>query len=146
MPAGFLPDEGIQFQLECILKRPLPGILPWTLILFVNDLNPDFDVTLDDLEEATWSGYSRVTLDRSNWTTTSVADGCAHAVWGNDAIVWYVTGGPVQTNYGYAYVDFTTDEIRFIQRFDAEDIRPVQVGGKVTLLPMYTLTSAECDE
>lgn len=144
MPAGLLPNEGIAAQLEYILKASISGVLPWELMFWVNDIEPDHDTVLADLQEATWSGYSRLTMDRANWTTPTVHDGCAHSTWGTEAVVWYVTGGPTETIYGYAYVDASAGVIRFVQRLDPEDIRPVEVGGKVLLLPAYTLTSAEC--
>lgn len=146
MPPGILPNEGIGAQLEYILKSAISGVLPWELMFFVNDITPTAATVLADLVEASWSGYMRATLDRADWTTPTVDDGCAHSTWGTDAIVWYVTGGPTETNYGYALVDTMAGVIRCIQRFDDEDITPVVIGGQVTLLPEYTLTSAECPE
>jgi hypothetical protein len=144
MPAGLLPDEGIGDLLEYILKRSISGVVPWQLIFFVNDITPDNTTVLADLTEATWGGYSRVDLDRDTWTVPDVNPNCAHSTWGVDAIVYFVTSGPLETNYGYAYIDPTEGVIRFIQRFDAPDIAPVEVGGKVTILPAFTLTTAEC--
>jgi hypothetical protein len=144
VPDGLLPDEGIGAQCEYILKRSIAGVLPWQLIYFVNDIVPTSATVLDDLEEASWGGYTRLTLDRDQWQTPTVHSGCAHSTWGTDAQVWFVTGGPTQTNYGYAYIDFTAGVIRFIQRFDDADIEAVTVGGKVSILPAYTLTSAAC--
>lgn len=144
MAEGFIPNEGIADQLEYILKRSVSGVLPWQLIFWTNDLVPDFDTVLDDLTEATFSGYNRLTMDRSNWTTPTVHNGCAHSTWGTEAQVWYVTGGPVETIYGYAYIDPGAAKIRFVQRFDDGDIQPIRIGGKVTILPTYTLTSAAC--
>jgi hypothetical protein len=144
MPAGLLPSEGIGDQLEYILKRSISGVLPWTLIFWTNDIEVDCDTVLDDLVEATFGGYTRLTLDRNEWITPVVDGCCATSTWKTVAQVWNVTSGPTETIYGYAYVDFTAGVIRFIQRFDEEDIAPIVVGGKVTILPKYTLTSAEC--
>lgn len=144
MPSGIIPNEGLGDTLEYILKRSIGGVLPWQLMFWVNDIVPDADTELGDLEEATWSGYSRVDLTRPDWTTPTVHDGCAHSTWKTEAQVWYVTGGPEETIFGFAFVDVTLGVIRFIQRLDPEDIQPVSIGGKVTLLPTYTLTSAEC--
>lgn len=144
MPAGLLPNEGIADQLEYLLKRSISGVLPWTLVLWINDIVPDADTVYDDLEDATFVGYSAVTMDRDQWTTPTVEDGCAHSTWKDVATVWFVNGGPTQTIYGYAYVDESEEVIRFIQRLDDADIQPVTVGGKVSILPAYTLTSAEC--
>ncbi len=145
MPDGVLPDEGIGLQLECILSRSVAGISPWQLLFWVNDLVPDADTVYADLIEATWGGYSRVTLTRSSWQTPTVGGGCAHSQYGTEALVWYVTGGPTETNYGYAMIDPTTNKIQFIQRFDDADISPVSIGARVVLLPEYTLTSAACE-
>lgn len=145
MPDGILPTEGIGQQLECILKRSVAGIGPWTLMLFVNDVMPDVDTVLDDLVEATFGGYFPVTLTRPDWTTPFLdSDGCASSTWGTVATTWYVTGPPTETPYGYALVDTSVGVIRFIQRFEDTDIAPVEVGGRVSLLPRYTLTSAPC--
>jgi hypothetical protein len=145
MPAGVLPDEGITAQLDTILRRTVSGLSNWWLILFVNDYTPDDTTTLADLTEATFGGYTRVELTRPDWSAAVIDHpGCAKSVWGTDAIVWLVTSGPTETIYGFAYVDFTTNKVQLAQRFDPGDIAPVVVGGRVAMVPAYTLTSAEC--
>jgi hypothetical protein len=144
MPDGILPDEGSADQLEYILQRPISGVMSWSLMLWVNDIEPDSDTVLGDLEEADFDGYSRVTLDRDMWTTPDVHDGCAESTWGTDAIVWHVGPDPDQTVYGYAMVDRTVGVIRFVQRFDDADIEPLEQDTDFKLLPQYTLTSAPC--
>lgn len=144
MPAGVLPDEGIGDQLEYILKRTISGVLPWQLILFKNDVTPDAATVLADLEEATFTGYGRVDLIRDTWTVPTVDDGCAVSTWGDYPVEWWVTGGLPETLYGYAMIDSTLEVIRFVQRFDEEDIVPLEIGSRVLLLPTYTLTSGEC--
>lgn len=144
MPAGLLPDEGIADQLSYILSRSISGVLPWQLMFWTNDIIPDSGTVLDDLVEATFGGYVRLTMDRDNWVIGTPSAGCVHATWGTTAQVWYCTAGPVETIYGYAYVDTSLGVIRFVQRFDDDDIAPLEVGGKILLLPEYTLTSAEC--
>jgi len=96
MPDALLPDEGIGQQLECILQRTVSGVLPWNLMLWVNDIVPDTDIVLADLVEATFGGYSQVTLTRSDWTTPDVHDGCAHSTWMITPTVWNVTSGPTE--------------------------------------------------
>jgi len=144
MPSGILPDEGIGDQLYYILSAPIAGVVGWQLLLFVNDITPDFDAVLADLEEATWEGYSRMTLDRATWTMPDVNMGCATSTYGTEPIVYFPEGTDIQTNYGCAYVDPSKSVIRFVQRFDDADIAPIQPGGQFSLLPQYTLTSASC--
>lgn len=144
MPAGLLPQEGIGDQLEYILRANISGVAPWQMIFFKNNVIPDENTVLADLEEADFGGYMRLTMTRATWTSPTLSGHCATSTWGSDAVVWSVTGGPPQTLYGYAYIDFTSGVIRFVQRFDDADISPIVVGGQITLLPQYTLTSAAC--
>jgi len=146
VPNGVLPEEGIAKQLEYLLKSEIAGVLPWQLWLWVNDIEVDAETVLADLEEATFGGYVRATLTRSEWEGFTVAHGCCIADWGAEPIVWFVTDDTEETVFGYALVDATTEVIRFVQRFDAEDIEPLEIGGKFLLRPRYTLTSAECPE
>lgn len=144
MAAGLLPNEGIADQLAYILQKSISGVLPWQLRYFVNDIVPDADTVLDDLVEASFTGYTRLTMDRDLWVIGEPDAGCVHATFGTYAQVWYCTAGPVETIYGYAYVDASLGVIRFIQRFDDADIAPLEIGGRILLLPEYTFRSAEC--
>jgi hypothetical protein len=145
MPDGLIPDEGLDNSLLRILDPAgRGGSATWRLIFFVNDITPDADTVLADLDEATWGGYSFVTLMPGLWVTPIVSDGCATSNYGTDALQWNVLNSMSQTNYGYALVDPGAGVIRFIQRFDDADIQPLVTGGTVLLLPQYTLTSAAC--
>lgn len=144
MPAGFIPDIGLGPTLRELLGKDAPNVIPWELLLWTNNYVPDNNATIELLTEATFGGYSRVTLVRATWTDPTVNPNCAHTTWGTDAVVWDVTGGPVETIYGYAFVDPTTNVLRFIQRFDTPDIQPIVIGGRFLLLPQYTLTNAVC--
>ena len=144
MPQGILPDQGIGDVLGYILSADIMGVLPWQLVLFVNDLTPDNSTTWDQLVEATWQGYNRVTLQRNGWTTPAVSEGCAVSYMGSTPYTWTVGIGSPQTNYGCAYYDQSSGVLRFVQRFDDGDIRPTTPGMKLSILPQFTLTSAAC--
>ena len=144
MPAAVIPNEGLGAQLLELLGKQAPGVLPWQLLFWVNDIEPDAGTVLADLEEATFGGYARLTLDRDEWTGLSVANGCAKVTWGMEPQIWYVTSGPVETIYGYAFLDPGYNVLRLVQRFDDADIEPIKLGGKVMMLPEYTLTSCAC--
>ena len=145
MPDGIVPDEGADNILLRILDPAgRGGSASWRLILWVNDITPNFATVRANLTDATFGGYSFVTLDPAVWTTPTVSDGCASSDYGTDSLVWYVTTGPVQTIYGYAFIDTGPNVIRFVQRFDPEDISEAPVGSRVVLLPRYTHTSAAC--
>lgn len=144
MPPGILPNEGIGDQLGYILRADIPGVLPWELLLWVNDLEPDADTVYADLTEASFYGYHRVSLDRDVWTVPSVNDGCATSYAGDVPITWTVESTEPQTIYGVAYLDQSAGVLRYVQRFDDEDIQVTEPGLKLRLLPQYTLTSAAC--
>jgi hypothetical protein len=146
MPAAIIPTEGVTQQHQWLLGVDTGIHLPWKLMLWVNDYTPTTATVLADLVEASWSGYSRVLLDPAMYTFADPMNGCSHAQWGTDPYVWYVTGGPVETIFGWAAIDELAGVIRRVQRFDADDIGPVTVGGQVLFLPVFTLTSAECQE
>lgn len=144
MAAGLIPTEGVgPTLLELLGAVPTPT-LPWQMLLWQNDFLPTVAVTLVDLVECDFAGYNRLTLLRENWQTPTVSAGCAHSTWGTDPVVWDVVGGPVQTVFGYAYVEMLTGVLRFVQRFDDDDLTPILIPGTVSVLPEYTLTSAEC--
>lgn len=145
MPSGLLPDEGIGEQLANILSATISGVLPWQLVLFVNDLTPTFETVFSDLTEASWPGYARFTLTRSYWTTPAVNQGCAASTWGTVPLVYYVGAVADETiNYGAAYYDQSNDVLAWVQRFDDADLNPLVAGGQFQILPQYTLTSAAC--
>ncbi len=144
MPDGLIPDEGLAVPLARILDPAGANQSSWRLVLWVNDVTPDADTVLADLTQATFGGYSFVTLVPGTWTVPVVADGCATSTYGTVALVWYVTAAMGETVYGYALIDPGAGVIRFVQRFEADDIEPLETGGRVLLLPQYTLTSAAC--
>ena len=126
MPDGFMPNEGIGAPLLRIVNPVGADHNPWRLVFWVNNFTPDKTVTLAALTQATWGGYTFVTLDPTQWTAPVVTDPAG------------------QTNYGYALIDTVAGVIRWIQRFDPADIVALTLGAQVTLLPQMTLTSASC--
>ncbi len=144
MSNAVLPDEGIADQLMYLLSSDIMGVLPWDLMLWVNDIEPDNETVYADLIEAKFYGYHRVTLSRNNWQTPTVLDGCATSISGTAPIVWTVAPGRIETVYGVAYVDRLSKLIRYVQRFDDGDIRVTEPHAQLVLWPQYTLTSAAC--
>jgi hypothetical protein len=144
MPDGISPDEGITALLDYVLRADIPGVYPWQLMLWVNNYTPVAGTTLANLTEASFAGYARASLPREDWTPAVATAGCCSSEFGTSPIQWVCTGGPFETVYGYALVDATANKLRYVQRFDANDIRPVALGFPLTLRPRITLTSAPC--
>ena len=144
MPDGILPNEGIGDQLKYLLQSPISGVLPWKFVFFVNNIGPDFTTVYADLVLSSFGGFTPFDLSRADWTDPVVTGNCALSTWGTDVLSWTFTSGPLETIYGYAYLDYAAHKIRFIQRFDVADIQTVVIGEKIRLLPRYTLTSCSC--
>lgn len=144
MPDGFIPNEGLSSPIARILNPVGADHNAWRLIFWVNNFTPTKSVTLSMLTEATWGGYTFVTLDATQWTAATVTGNCAKSTYGTTSLTWTVTNPAGQTNYGYALVDPAAGVIRWIQRFDPADIQALSLGAQVNLLPQYTLTSAAC--
>lgn len=142
---GVLPDEGIGQILQWILKTDLPGVLPWQLMLFVNDITPTYSTVLADLTEASWGGYGRWNLLRENWIDPEIDEGCATSTYGTEPLSWSVGDPFDQMNYGVAFVDRSVGVLRYVERFASEDIFSLESGMAYSLLPVYTLTSAACN-
>ncbi len=146
MPQGILPNEGIGAQLGYILSAPIMGVLPWELLLWVNDVVPTADTVWADLVEATFTGYHRVSMSRNTWTTPAVSGGCAVSTLSDVPVVWTNNDTTSPTIYGLAYLDQSSGVLRFVQRFDDGDIRALVPNATLTVLPQYTLCSASCSQ
>ncbi len=131
------PNEGLDDQLAYILKAPISGVISWVLMLWLNaDLFPTTQTVYADLTEASFTGYSRVTVDRAQWTDPVLQGNAAVSTWGTTPTQWVATGTP-QTLYGWAMVTQLSPVIRYVQRFPipitAADGVPVGVLPRVTL-------------
>lgn len=133
------PNEGLPALLDYMLKDDVSGVGPWELILWTNDITPDQDTEYGDLTEATFTGYSSVTVTREDWTAAVIDSDVAVSTWGETPTTWTNTGSE-QTVYGYAMVTATSPVIRLIERFAS----PVVMGtnGILGLLPRVTLGTA----
>src|SRR5262245_13622968 len=129
-----MPNEGIGDLCEYILKRPIVGVLPWELVLWVNDFEPDVETVFADLVEASFPGYTRWSLDRDTWTVPIVADGCAESTYGEELLSFTNGGSESVTLYGYALYDPSSNVLRFVQRFDDDDIQPLDTFNVFRIL------------
>lgn len=77
----------------------------WVMLLFVNDhtvTDADQDVTA--LEEASWSGYARKSVNATTWVSQPVAGHIAQEL-APAFLQFDNTGGPTETVFGYAILD-----------------------------------------
>lgn len=133
------PNEGLADMLDFILSADIEGVLPWQLMLWTNDdLEPAQDTVFDDLDEAQFYGYSRWSLDRSEWLAAVIEDDAAVSTYTEEPLTWTPNGSGA-TIYGYALVTPIDSVIRFIEAFD----EPIDVVPEVEIgvLPRVTLTT-----
>jgi hypothetical protein len=144
VPDGLVPDEGLGDTLADILKNEPEVLIAWSLVLFANDIDPTRTTVYADLVQPTWSGYSSRSLARDGWLEPVVTAGCAVTTYGTDPQMWTVGEVTAELVYGWALLDPSRGRLRFVQRFDSGDIRPLDVNEQFGLLPRYTFTTAVC--
>jgi len=133
-----LPDIGLADQLDYMLRAAIVGVLPWELALFTN--NPTFSqaTVWADMTEATFTGYSRVTLTRATWTAATIISGRAVSTWDTVPVQWTCTGSP-QTIYGAAILEPVSNKVRKAEKFASPVVQAV--GGILQFLPRWTYTT-----
>jgi len=141
MPIGIVPDEALAAELRRILDNEDTQFAAWSLRLFSNDLTPTKDTVFADLVEPTWAGYGPRTLTPAGWGAAVIVAHFATSSHGTAAVQWTNNSGAPVTVFGLMYLDPTTGTLRFVQRFDAAEIVPVDPGGTIALLPKFTYRS-----
>lgn len=141
MAAGRVPNVGLIEATSRVIKDAISGVLPWTLLLWVNDYDPDATTVIGDLTEASFAGYSQITLDRAEWTTPVVDVDTVVSTWKTVPQLWQCTDTSDQTIYGYAFVDLLSGVVEFVQRLEDVDITEMTLGRVFTLLPRYRTKS-----
>lgn len=117
-----IPHEGeIQLEKDLLAGGSLEN---WTLKLFQNNITPSETDSSATYTEATFTGYSAVTLTRSlsgsTWSTPSgtgsvLESGCAKSTYGASAQSWSATSA--QTIYGYYILGATSGKVVAAEKF-----------------------------
>lgn len=138
MADGIIPDGGLTRGLQWTLVNGDTELDAWRLLLFKNDITPTRLTVLADLVEPSWPGYARYPLMPDSWHFSEPVDGVATAVWGEDPVEFLNTFGPTETVFGCAFLDPLFSVLRYVQRFDPGDIRPIAAGESVLIVPRIT--------
>lgn len=143
---GICPDEGLERRLLRLLVNADTEFQPWSCLLFVNDFTPDVTTTLADLDEPTWLSYARKSLQADQWVMLGVTDSEANAQYGEEPLYWENDSGPDETVYGYAIYDSMLSQLVLVQRFDPDDIREIETGQQIGVLPKFSFRSQTASE
>lgn len=140
-----IPDEGIEPQLMTLLGQQPFGAVPWQLLLFTNDVDPDHTTTFADLVEATGGAYARVTLDPTQWQPPTVTAGMATSLWTSSPVEFSPAGSATWDVYGWAYCDAATNKLKLVYQ-QAASGSPIHVTAAVPLLIIasYSLMTNLC--
>ena len=142
MPDGVVPNEGLARGLQWTLVNPDTTFQAWELLLFTNDITPNAATVAADLVEPSWTSYARVGLTAAAWSSPVVEDNLAVSDWGSEPVVFTNEESDTETVYGCAIFDPQFGVLRFVQRFDAGDIRPIAAGESVSIIPRLTRRGA----
>jgi hypothetical protein len=122
------PDEGLVDQLKLITG------VTYQVCLFVNNITPDRSTVLSSLTEASYSGYTRSTVNSSDWTSSGVVGHVGYIAAPPVAIA--NASGTDQSAYGYFITDPTHTRILAIARFDSAP-RTVHNGDSFIVTPVW---------
>jgi len=141
VPLGVAVDDGLARSLFRVLVNEDTAFMPWSALLFVNDFTPDQSTVLADLVEPSWPGYARVSLTPGDWQPVTLSGHQASSQWGAAPIQWTNAGGVAVTVYGYAIYDPAFGQLKLAQRFDPSDVRSIDPGAVVKVVPVYSAGS-----
>jgi hypothetical protein len=134
-----LPNVGLPFLTDRILRAAPVGMVPWQLVLWTNEYEPVQATVWSDLEEAVFDGYSRITLTPATWTAAVMVGDEAVSTYGTTPQLWTCTSDPEEI-YGYAIIDSVSEKIYIVEAF--EEPEELVVGRTIGVLPRYTQTTA----
>lgn len=132
------PNVGRVYAAQLVTKKATPEDL--ILRLFKNNVSPAVGSVLADFTEATFSGYSLVTLTPANWSETSatvVRSDYAPAVeFTSDA------GSQNEDIYGYYIATVTSGILVAVERFTNAPFNVADLGDKITVPPVMLFASS----
>lgn len=108
-----------------------------SLRLFRNNVTPQQSFTLGNYVEASYGGYNRVPMQRSDWTVGAAVNNFCVATYTPSPLVFTNATGPAQTIYGCIVVEPTSGLVFFQRRFTIP--RVLNVGQSFSLIPRVRL-------
>ena len=136
--ALLVPDVGEVVLLNNLLAGG--SLENWTLKLFKTNVTPAESDTAVSYTVADFTGYSNVTLTRtqsgSTWATAATSAGTTSSTYGSSAQTWTLSG-TAQTIYGYYVVGATSTTLLFAEAFAAS--RTLNASDVLNLTPKLQL-------
>lgn len=123
------PDVGENIALEAIVNKTAPQNL--VLRLYQNNITPSDTDTAGTYTEATFTGYSAITLTGASWN--AAASGTI--TYGSQQTFTRSSTGAAQTIYGYYCTQVTSGTLVYSERDGAAPFNITNNGDNVKLTP-----------
>ncbi len=127
------PTEGIAPLLTILMRTALSPQQGLSFRLYVNNVTPQQGFTLASYTEASYGGYNRVPMQRSDWTVGAAVNNFCVATYSPGPLVFTNATGPAQTIYGAIIVEPTSGIVYFQRRFTVP--RVLNVGQSFSVIP-----------
>ena len=112
------PDAGKTLFLAILFGIGSRNAGNCTLHAYANDYTPDDDSITSSFTEASFGGYSSISITPSNWGSPLIVSHVAESDWTGPP-TWSCTSGSPQDIYGWYLTDDLTGTTMLAQRFDA---------------------------
>lgn len=126
------PDTGENLALEMIVNKTAPQNL--SLKLYSNNITPSDTDTAGTYTEATFAGYSAITLTGANWNAAAAGSITYNA---QQTFTRTSTGAP-ENIYGYYVVQVTSGTLLYSERDGAAPFAITNNGDAIKLTPTIT--------
>lgn len=132
--ALLVPNEGEVYALEAFTGKT-PATAP-ILCLFQSNTTPAETDTVASYTEATWTGYSAITLTSASWGAASGGAPSSHAY--AQQTFTSSAGSQSQNNYGYFVKSTTSAKLLWAERFSDGPYQIVNNGDQIKVTPTVT--------
>jgi hypothetical protein len=134
MSTGLVPNAGEEQIIKGLLNvEPSENLV---LRLFKNDITPTSTMTLTDYTEATFTGYSAVTLSSGSWNVSSSDTAYAEYAAG---VPFTCTQTTSENVYGFYLTGAGSSALYWSERFDVAPRTITYVGDSLSPRPKITL-------
>jgi hypothetical protein len=131
--AGVLVNQGETIMLEAFVNKTAPQTL--ILKLFKSNTTPGETTIESDLTEATFTGYSSISLTPATWATTP---GAPSDVTYPEQTFTSSANQTLQNIYGYYLIQTTSGKLVAAERFDTGPYAIQNSGDAIKLTPKIT--------
>ena len=129
-----VPNAGEVIALEAFVNKTAPA--NQSLRLYQSNTTPSETDTAASYTEATWTGYSAITLTGSSWGAASA--GAPSSIAYAQQTFTSTAGSQSQNNYGYYVTQAGSGTLMWAERFSDGPYQIVNNGDTIKVTPTIT--------